>query len=123
MAALRAKTRKLVRGHMRTWNTNDPTVRRRLIVATSARGVRVSSPYGEHSGVAAQEESIAQVRAAFPKLRCRGRLLGEHHDWILVSWTTEFGGKRRPLRGVDVCRLDRRGRISRIISFSPVPPM
>ena len=108
---------------MRTWNTDDPAARRRLIVATSAKGVRVSSPYGEHSGFDAQEESIAQVRKAFPKLRCRGKLLGEHHRWILVSWTTEFGGKRRPLTGVDVCQLDRRGRISRIVSFSPLPPM
>jgi hypothetical protein len=120
MVAVSTRTRKLVKDHLDSWNVADPAQRRRLVEATSSTRAHVTSPYGEHSGASAQVESIAQVRAAFPKLRCRGRPLGEHHGWILVSWTTEFGGKRRPLRGIDVYQLNRRGRISRIVSFSPV---
>jgi len=120
MVAVRTKTRRLVRDHLESWNVADPAKRRRLVIATSSARPRVTSPYGEHSGVVAQIESIAEVRKAFPKLHCRGRVLGEHHGWVMVSWTTEFGGKRPPLRGIDVCQLDRKGRIARIISFSPV---
>jgi len=120
MAAIRAKTRKLLQEHMESWNVDDPVRRRRLVESTTSKRARVTSPYGEHSGIAAQVGSIAEVRRAFPKLRCRGRLLGEHHGWVLFSWTTDFGGKRHPLRGIDVCQLDRKGRILRIVSFSPV---
>jgi len=120
MVAVRARTRKLVKDHLDSWNVDDPTTRRRLVKATTSPRARVTSPYGEHSGILSQLREIAQVRQAFPELRCRGRLLGEHHGWILVSWTTEFGSKRRPLKGVDVLQLDRRGRILRIVSFSPV---
>ena len=120
MMAVHAKTRKLVKDHLESWNVDDPARRRRLVEATSSTRARVTSPYGEHSGTVAQVESIAGVRRAFPKLRCRGRPLGEHHGWVLVSWTTEFGGKRRPLRGIDVYQVNRKGRISRIVSFSPV---
>jgi len=120
---MRTKTRRLVKDHLESWNVTDPAKRRRLIEATSSARARVTSPYGEHVGVPAQAKSIAEVRRAFPKLRCRGRLLDEHHGWILFSWTTDFGGKRPPLRGVDVCQLDRKGRMARIISFSPVPSL
>lgn len=120
MPSLRPKTKKLVQQHLRAWNVDDPDERRRLAEATSTRTVRVVSPYGQLSGTAAHLASIAEVRKAFPKLRCRGRLVAEHHGWILVSWTTTFGGVRPPLKGLDVCRLDRRGRISSIISFSPI---
>lgn len=120
MPPLRPKTKKLVQQHLKAWNVDDPKERRRLVEATSTRSVRVVSPYDEHSGIVAQLESIAQVRRAFPKLRCDGRLLSEQHGWILVSWTTKFGGARAPLKGVDVCKLGRKGRISMIVSFSPV---
>jgi len=120
MSAVRAKTRKLLKNHMESWNVGDPVKRRRLVEITSSPRAHVSSPYGEHSGILAQLESIAEVRKAFPKLRSRGKILGEHHGWVLVSWTTKFGGKRQPLRGIDVLQLDRKGRIARIVSFSPV---
>jgi len=120
MTAVREKTRKLVRDHLESWNVADPATRLRLVKATSSARAHVSSPYGEHAGTAAQVESIAQVRTAFPALRCHGKVLGEHHGWVLVAWTTEFGGRRRPLQGIDVFQLDPKGRISRIVSFSPV---
>lgn len=121
MASVRRKTQSLVQKHLKAWNVDDAKERRRLVEATSARNVRVASPYGEHSGIIAQLEEIAHVRKAFPDLHCSGRLLAEHHGWILISWTTEFGGARAPLNGIDVCQLDRTGRIATIISFSPVP--
>lgn len=120
MPRLKAATKRLVEKHLRAWNVDDPHERRRLVVASSSKNIRVVSPYDQLVGIARHLESIAEVRKAFPKLRCRGRLLAEHHGWILISWTTTFGGARGPLRGIDVCRLDRTGRISRIISFSPV---
>ena len=102
------------------WNTDDPATRRLLIEATSTEETEIVSPYGEHRGIAAQLEDIAQVRAQFPKLRCTGKVLAEHHGWVLDAWTTDLGDGRAPLHGIDVSQLDANGRLVRVISFSPV---
>lgn len=105
-----------------SWNVEDPEERRRLVEATYNEAVEVSSPYGESRGIAAQLKNIAEVRAQFPRLRCTGKVLSQHHGWVMDAWTTDFGGDRPPLHGIDVSLLDSTGRILKVISFSPVPP-
>jgi hypothetical protein len=104
------------------WNVEDPEERRRLIEATCTEGTEISSPYGEHQGIDTQLREIAEVRAQFPKLICKGKVVAEHHRWVLDFWTTEFGGARPPLHGVDVTLLSETGRVVKVISFSPVSP-
>jgi hypothetical protein len=104
----------------RAWNVEDPTERRRLVEATCSPELEVSSPYGETRGIEAHLQEIAQVRAKFPNLRCTGRVLVTHHGWTMDAWITEFGEGSPPLHGVDVTHFDDAGRITKIISFSPV---
>jgi hypothetical protein len=112
---------RLVEQVLAAWNVEDPEERRRLVEATYSEDIEISSPYGESRGIPAQLESIAQVRAQFPRLRCTGKVLSQHHGWVMDSWTTDFGGVRPPLHGIDVSLLDSEGRILKVISFSPVP--
>lgn len=111
----------VVRRFTEAWNVADPAERRRLIEATCTEATEISSPYGVHRGIKAQLDSITEVRAQFPNLRCSWNVLGEHHGWVLDAWTTEFGGDRPPLRGVDVTFVGPDGRVVKVISFSPVP--
>jgi SnoaL-like domain len=113
---------RLVEQVLAAWNVEDPEERRRLVEATYNEAVEVSSPYGESRGIPAQLESIAQVRAQFPQLRCTGKVLAQHHGWVMDSWTTDFGASRPPLHGIDVSFVNPEGRIVKVISFSPVPP-
>lgn len=102
------------------WNVVDAAERRKLVEATCTEETEVVSPYGTHRGIAAQLESIAQVRANFPHLRCTAKVLSEHHGWVMDAWTTEFGDARPPLHGIDVTLLSDSGRVLKVISFSPV---
>jgi SnoaL-like domain len=106
------------------WNVHDPAERRRLLEETCAPGIEISSPYGEYRGVDRQFEEISQFRKQFPDGRCTFRVLSLHHDRLLSAWTTEFGGVRPPLSGIDCVQFDDQGRIVRTVSFSPVtaPP-
>lgn len=102
------------------WNTNDPKQRERLVRGTCSPGLEVSSPYGVLHGTRAQLRSIADVRARFPRLKTGGAILGAHHRVVLSTWRTAFGTARRALTGIDCYEFDERGRIVRVVSFSPV---
>ena len=106
------------------WNVHDPAERRRLLEETCSSGIEISSPYGEYRGVDRQFEEISQFRKEFPNGRCTSRVLSRHHSSLHQAWTTEFGGVRPPLRGIDCVQFDGEGRIVRTTSFSPVdaPP-
>jgi SnoaL-like domain len=106
------------------WNVSDPAERRRLLEETCASEIEISSPYGEYRGVDRQLEEISQFRKQFPNGRCTFRILSLHHSSLLQAWTTEFGGARPPLSGIDCVQFNAEGRIVRAISFSPVvaPP-
>lgn len=71
-------------------------------------------------GVEAQLEAIEAFHRQFPRGRCSARLLMEHHGWLLISWITEFGDGRAPLRGIDTGWVGHGGRLSQMVSFSPV---
>jgi hypothetical protein len=102
------------------WNAPYEFEARKLLEATCNEQTHFVSAYGEHWGLSAQLESIGAFRRQFPKGRCSGRLLAEHHGWILVAWTTEFGDGRPPLVGVDAGLLGAGGRLTQMVSFSPV---
>ena len=106
------------------WNVRDTADLRRLLEETCAPGIEISSPYGEYRGIDRQFEEISQFRKQFPAGRCVARIVSQHHNSILQAWTTEFGGVRPPLSGIDCVQFDDRGRIVRATSFSPVaaPP-
>jgi len=102
------------------WNTDNPAERERLVKATCSPKLEVSSPYGVHRGIRAQLNSIAEVRAQFPRLRTGGSVLGAHHRVVLSTWWTTFGPARPSLIGIDCCEFDARGRVVRVVSFSPM---
>jgi len=106
------------------WNVHDSASRRRLLDETCATGIEISSPYGEYSGIDQQFEEISRFRAQFPEGSCRFRVVSLHHHSLLQAWTTEFGKARPPLTGIDCVQFDIKGRIARVVSFSPVgaPP-
>jgi SnoaL-like domain len=104
------------------WNVHDSTERRRLLEETCDSEIEISSPFGEYRGVDKQFEEISKFREQFPNGRCTTRILSQHHSVLLQAWTTEFGGVRPPLTGVDCVEFNAAGRIVRAISFSPVAP-
>jgi hypothetical protein len=106
------------------WNVRDPADRRRLLEETCDPRIEISSPFGEYRGIDKQFEEISQFRAQFPEGRCTTRILSQHHSVLLQAWTTEFGGLRPPLSGIDCVQFNAAGRIARTTSFSPVaaPP-
>jgi len=106
------------------WNVRDPADRRRLLEETCAGEIEISSPYGEYRGIDNQFEEISQFRTQFPEGHCRSRIVSLHHNSLLQAWTTEFGGARSPLTGIDCVQFNDAGRIVRVVSFSPVaaPP-
>jgi len=104
------------------WNTDDAEERERLVRASCSADLAVVSPYGLHRGIRAQCASIAEVRARFPRLRTGGSVLGVHHRIVLSSWWTTFGGSHRALTGIDCYEFDSRGKVTRVVSFSPVSP-
>jgi len=106
------------------WNVHDPADLRRLLEETCDSKIEISSPFGEYRGIDQQFEEISRFRAQFPNGRCTTRILSQHHSMLLQAWTTEFGGVRSPLTGIDCVQFNEAGRIVRTISFSPVaaPP-
>jgi len=109
---------------VKAWNVNDPAERRRLLDETCAPGIEISSPYSEYHGIDKQFGEISQFQKQFPNGRCASRVVSLHHSSLLQAWTTEFGGVRSPLTGIDCVQFDDTGRIARVVSFSPVaaPP-
>ncbi len=103
------------------WNAETLGERRRLLEATCNEQTHFVSSAGEHWGIGAELESIAAFRRQFPRGRCAAQLLLEHHGWVLIAWTTEFGDGRPPLRGIDTGHLGSNGRFAQLVSFSPVP--
>jgi len=106
------------------WNVPDPADRRRLLEETCAADIEISSPYGEYRGIDRQFEEISGFRKEFTRGQCSTRIISLHHDFLLQAWTTEFGGERPPLTGLDCVQFNDAGRIVRVVSFSPVtaPP-
>lgn len=102
------------------WNTNDARERHRLVIAACSERIDASSPYGTRRGRGDQLAEISQVRIRFPRLTTKGKVLCSHGRFVLSAWRTEFGGTRPPLEGIDCYEFDGRGRIVRIVSFSPV---
>jgi hypothetical protein len=102
------------------WNVHDPVDRRRLLEETCAGGLEISSPYGEYRGIDKQFDEISQFRKQFPKGHCQSRIVSLHHNSLLQAWTTDFGGIRPPLTGIDCVQFNDAGRIVRVVSFSPV---
>jgi hypothetical protein len=103
------------------WNADYESDARKLLEETCNEQTHFVSAHGEHWGLSAQLASIGAFRRHYPKGRCSARLLVEHHGWILVAWTTEFGDGRPPLTGLDAGLLGPGGRLTQMISFSPVP--
>jgi len=106
------------------WNVHDPGDRHRLLEETCTPDIEISSPYSEFRGIDKQFEEISQFRKQFPGGHCRSRIISIHHLSLLQAWTTEFGGARAPLTGIDCIQFDDTGRVARVVSFSPVaaPP-
>jgi hypothetical protein len=106
------------------WNVQNSAARRRLLEETCTTGIEISSPYGEYRGIEKQFEEISQFREQFPEGHCLSRIVSLHHNSLLQAWTTDFGGARSPLTGIDCVQFNDVGRISRVVSFSPVaaPP-
>jgi len=104
------------------WNVDTDADRRRLLEETCSPDIEISSPYGEYRGIDRQLVEISQFRKQFPDGRCRARVLSQHHLSLLQTWTTEFGGVRPPLTGIDCVQFDSSRRIVRNVSFSPVIP-
>lgn len=121
MAAVRSRANELVGNFIEAWNAETQSERRRLLEATCNQQTRFISSYGEHMGIEAQLEAIGAFRRQFPRGRCSARLLSENHGWLLISWITEFGDGRAPLRGIDTGLIGQNGRLAQIVSFSPVP--
>ena len=121
MATTASRASELVAEFIGAWNAETQSERRRLLEATCNQQTRFVSTYGEHMGVEAQLEAIAAFRHQYPRGRCSARLLMEHHGWLLVSWVTEFGDGRVPLRGIDAGLIGPGGRLAQMVSFSPVP--
>jgi hypothetical protein len=120
MAAERSRANELVAMFFGAWNAETQFERRRLLEATCNQQTRFISAYGEHMGVESHLEAIAAFRRQFPRGRCLARLLMEHHGWLLISWVTEFGDGRAPLRGIDAGLVGPGGRLTQMVSFSPV---
>jgi hypothetical protein len=102
------------------WNVRNPADRRRLLEETCAGGIEISSPYGEYHGIDKQFEEISQFRTMFPEGHCLSRIVSLHHNSLLQAWTTDFGGARPPLTGIDCVQFNAAGLIVRVVSFSPV---
>jgi hypothetical protein len=120
MAAKKSNAAELVAKFIGAWNAETLGERRRLLEATCNQQTRFTSSFGEHMGIEGQLEAIAAFRRQFPRGRCSARLLMEHHGWLLVSWVTEFGDGRPPLRGIDAGSMGPGGRLAQMVSFSPV---
>ncbi len=120
MAAKKSTATELVAKFIGAWNAETQSERRCLLELTCNQQTRFVSAPGEHMGVEAQLEAISSFRRQFPKGRCWARLLVENHGWLLISWVTEFGDGRAPLRGVDAGLVGPSGRFSQVVSFSPV---
>ena len=103
------------------WNAHYESEARQLLEATCNEQTHFVSAHGEHWGLSAQLSSIGAFRRQYPKGRCSARLLAEHHGWILVAWTTEFGDGQPPLTGIDAGLLGASGRLTQMVSFSPLP--
>jgi len=106
------------------WNVHDPVRRRQLLESTCAPELEISSPFSEYRGIDQQFDEISQFQKMFPRGHCVSRILSVHHSFLLQAWTTDFGGVRPPLTGIDCVQFNDSGRIVRTVSFSPVaaPP-
>jgi hypothetical protein len=106
------------------WNVHNPEDRRQLLEETCAPEIEISSPYGEYRGIDKQFDEISQFQTQFPNGHCTSRIISLHHLFLLQAWTTEFGGVRPPLTGIDCVQFNNSNRIVRAVSFSPVasPP-
>jgi len=102
------------------WDVHDPANRRRLLEETCAQEIEISSPFSEYRGIDKQFREISQFRKQFPNGHCLSRIVSLHHNSLLQAWTTDFGGARPPLAGIDCVQFDDAGRIVRVVSFSPV---
>jgi len=119
-AKIPARYARTLRLFTAAWNTDDPKECERLLRRTCSPALEVSSPFGSLRGLRAQRKSIAEVRKAFPRLRTGGSILGSHHRFVLSSWWTTFGGAHPALHGIDCYEFDGKGRVRRVVSFSPV---
>ena len=122
LAKVPARYDRVLKRFTAAWNTACPEERERLVRASCSPRLEVVSPYGIHRGIRAQLDSIAQVRAQFPRLKSGGTVLGAHHRVVLSAWWTTFGGARPSLTGIDCYEFDGRSKIVRVVSFSPVRP-
>jgi len=107
---------------MEAWNALEPATIRQLLEETCTPEIEISSPYGEYRGIDRQFQEISQFRKQFPAGRCTFRALSRHHNMLLQAWTTEFGGVRPALTGIDCVQFNDALRIVRTVSFSPVAP-
>ena len=123
MAAERSRGNELVAKFIGAWNAETQYERRKLLEATCNQQTRFIGSYGEHLGIEGQMDAIAAFRRQYPRGRCSARLLMEHHGWLLISWITEFGEGRAPLRGIDAGLIGHGGRLAQIVSFSPIPAL
>lgn len=123
MAAKNSKAAELVAKFIGAWNAETQFERRRLLESTCNQQTHFVSSHGEHMGVESQLEAIAGFRRKYPRGRCSARLLVEHHGWLLISWITEFGDGQPPLRGIDAGLIGHGGRLTQMVSFSPVPAL
>lgn len=122
MADARPSLAAILEKFIAAWNVHEDAERRRLLEETCSTEIEISSPFSEYRGIPNQFEEISRFRKQFPRGYCRARVLSHHHNSILQAWTTDFGGVRPPLSGIDCVQFNESGRIRRIVSFSPVAP-
>jgi hypothetical protein len=102
------------------WNADHEADARRCLEASCNEQTHFVSTTAEYWGLSSALKAIGEFRRQYPRGRCSGRVLAQHHRWVLVSWKIEFGEGQTPLTGLDAGQLDAAGRLVQMISFAPV---
>ncbi|MDH6138257.1 MULTISPECIES: nuclear transport factor 2 family protein [Kitasatospora] len=109
----------LAEQYIATWNTADPTERRKLIDTYWAADAGYTDPLVEAAGRDAIDATIGAVQAQFPGLEFS---LGEggvdaHHQQARFTWNLGPAGAEPLVVGFDVLVADEEGRIASVLGF------
>ena len=104
--------------YLRTWNSPDPEVRRKLIEDAWSPTATYVDPLMAGDGREAISSMISAAREHFPNhmFSLRGVPDG-HGEYVRFSWTLTSPDGVAVGGGTDVATLDETGRIDRVIGF------